>query len=187
MRANITTRTLWGIALGGVVLMTATLAPVATTTIVPAAAVSDGGWSIESTSDASNNAWAVQYLLRSNGFDLSVDGAFGPETDGQVRGFQEASGLATDGVVGPQTWTALVANADQRPDGVRAIQSRLSANGFGVCIDGDLGPLTQKAIRDFQAAVGLQADGDGIVGIGTWEKLARRLSDQEVPAGPQPC
>ena len=188
MRAKLMARTLCGLAIGGVALVaTATLAPVATATLVPAAAVSDGGWSLESRSDASSNAWAIQYLLRSSGSDLAVDGAFGPQTEDRVRRFQESHSLMVDGIVGPQTWAVLVLNADQHQDGVRAIQSRLSVNGFQVCIDGSLGPLTQEALRKFQKAVGLQADGDGLVSIGTWERLVQRFSENEFPAGPQPC
>jgi peptidoglycan hydrolase-like protein with peptidoglycan-binding domain len=37
-----------------------------------------------------------------------VDGIFGPRTDGFIRGFQSALGIASDGIVGPVTWRALV-------------------------------------------------------------------------------
>jgi peptidoglycan hydrolase-like protein with peptidoglycan-binding domain len=37
-----------------------------------------------------------------------IDGIFGPQTDGLVRGFQNALELASDGIVGPLTWRALV-------------------------------------------------------------------------------
>jgi peptidoglycan hydrolase-like protein with peptidoglycan-binding domain len=39
---------------------------------------------------------------------LPLDGIFGPQTDAAVRGFQEAVGIAVDGIVGPVTWRALV-------------------------------------------------------------------------------
>jgi peptidoglycan hydrolase-like protein with peptidoglycan-binding domain len=39
---------------------------------------------------------------------VQIDGIFGPRTDGFVRGFQSALGIASDGIVGPLTWRALV-------------------------------------------------------------------------------
>jgi peptidoglycan hydrolase-like protein with peptidoglycan-binding domain len=39
---------------------------------------------------------------------IAIDGIFGPITDGLVRGFQSALGLASDGIVGPLTWRALI-------------------------------------------------------------------------------
>lgn len=143
------------------------------------------GWPIESRSNASNNTWAIQYLLRSYTFDLAVDGIFGPEIENRVRRFQENWGLTVDGVVGPQTWPELVRDADRRHDGVRAIQSRLNANGYGLCIDGIFGPKTEQAVRDFQGYHGLVVDGK--VGEATWKKLVQRLQEEEFPAGPRPC
>jgi peptidoglycan hydrolase-like protein with peptidoglycan-binding domain len=39
---------------------------------------------------------------------VQIDGIFGPDTDGAVRGFQQALELSVDGIVGPLTWRALV-------------------------------------------------------------------------------
>lgn len=39
---------------------------------------------------------------------IHVDGIFGPITDNWVHGFQTAVGTASDGIVGPITWRALV-------------------------------------------------------------------------------
>ena len=39
---------------------------------------------------------------------VHVDGIFGPKTDAWIRGFQTAVGTASDGIVGPITWRALV-------------------------------------------------------------------------------
>ena len=47
---------------------------------------------------------------------LAVDGLFGPKTEASVRAFQKAmasqvTGFRVDGIVGPQTWQALVSGA----------------------------------------------------------------------------
>ena len=42
------------------------------------------------------------------GTPVVIDGIFGPNTDTFVRGFQTAIGTASDGIVGPITWRALV-------------------------------------------------------------------------------
>jgi hypothetical protein len=60
-------------------------------------------------SDSGDTVTAIQYLLRQSGQDVVVDGDFGEQTEGAVRDFQTSKGLTVDGVVGPQTWSALLA------------------------------------------------------------------------------
>ena len=50
---------------------------------------------------------SLQALLIRCGYDLGVDGSFGPVTDAAVREFQRDAGLGVDGVVGAITMSAL--------------------------------------------------------------------------------
>ena len=52
---------------------------------------------------------AVQLLLAEAGHDVSGDGRFGASTEQAVVDFQIDRGLRTDGVVGLQTWSELLA------------------------------------------------------------------------------
>ncbi len=52
----------------------------------------------------------IQYILTANGYDLPVDGEFGPVTETAIRDFQKKNGLTVDGVVGPITWATLQAS-----------------------------------------------------------------------------
>lgn len=49
----------------------------------------------------------LQQTLNSLGFNLSVDGQFGPKTQSAVRSYQQKNGLAVDGIVGVNTWNSL--------------------------------------------------------------------------------
>ena len=51
----------------------------------------------------------AQVALNGKGYPLVGDGIFGPRTDNAVRRFQADKGLAVDGIIGPQTWGALLA------------------------------------------------------------------------------
>ncbi|MGZ4763332.1 MAG: peptidoglycan-binding domain-containing protein, partial [Ilumatobacteraceae bacterium] len=48
-------------------------------------------------------------------------------------------------------------------------QTALVAKGYKVSVDGKFGAQTQKAVKAFQAKVGIKQD--GIVGPATWSRL----------------
>jgi len=51
--------------------------------------------------------WAQEHLV-SAGYQIKIDGAFGPNTLQAVRNFQVANGLTADGRIGSFTWQALL-------------------------------------------------------------------------------
>ncbi len=50
----------------------------------------------------------IQGLCGARGWPVPIDGSFGPETDNAVHLVQGHAGITSDGIVGPQTWPALL-------------------------------------------------------------------------------
>lgn len=50
-----------------------------------------------------NDAKWVQFELSEAGYDIKIDGSFGPITEGFVKDYQRKFGLEVDGIVGPIT------------------------------------------------------------------------------------
>ncbi len=120
------------------------------------------------------NVTTIQYLLRHHGADVEVDGEFMEQTEGAVRDFQRNTRppLPATGVVDRATWAKLFVEVKQtsRGEAVRAVQSQLAARGVDVEVDGNFGPQTDAAVREFQGRVdGLAVD--GVVGPQTWAAL----------------
>jgi peptidoglycan hydrolase-like protein with peptidoglycan-binding domain len=137
----------------------------------------------------------LQKALMAAGFNPhGLDGSFGPKTEAALRAFQRAAGIVVDGKAGPQTWGALKARApgapapaptgpslrkgDMGPD-VRKLQTALEKHGVRTGgVDGNFGPMTQRAVTEFQRGKGINAN--GVVGPETWAALAQAPA----PGGP---
>jgi len=124
-----------------------------------------------STGSTGANVMSLQFLLTSRGYSTTADGDFGSGTKAAVTAFQQSRGLGADGIAGPQTFAALVSTVRQGSSGaaVQALQVQLVKHGSSVDTDGDFGPATDSAVRSFQSAHGLSAD--GVVGPATWQEL----------------
>lgn len=57
----------------------------------------------------------LQASLKAQGYNVNVDGAFGPMTEAAVMAFQRDHALAVDGVVGPITWARVLAPTTSAP------------------------------------------------------------------------
>lgn len=121
---------------------------------------------VKRSSSYQSNAKVVQYLLRNRGYSLTVDGYFGSGTESTVKSFQRSKGLSQDGIVGTNTWSALIATVQQgsNNNAVRAVQFKL-----GISVDGIFGSGTKSSVVNFQRSKGLSQD--GIVGPNTWAAL----------------
>lgn len=141
----------------------------------------DGGdgssyaWEYFSDGDTGEDVHTIQYLLEEQGYALEYhDGIYGSETESHVEQFQSASGLAVDGVVGPNTWDALVVPVSG-PDSdpwwatYAAQHSLRDGHGYDISVDGYYGSETEWAVEDFQSSAGLAAD--GVVDAATWQAL----------------
>jgi peptidoglycan hydrolase-like protein with peptidoglycan-binding domain len=110
-----------------------------------------------------------------------ITGVFDVNLENSVKSFQQAKGLAVDGIVGPATWSALPSYREASPEiksgsmgpAVAWLQRALAGDDivinftpYGGAIDGIFGPQTESAVRALQTWAGLPVD--GIVGDNTW-------------------
>jgi zinc D-Ala-D-Ala carboxypeptidase len=91
-------------------------------------------WPLQQNGSTGESVRTVQYLLNAQGATLTVDGVFGPHTGAAAVVFQSDHGLVADGVVGDQTWPALIVQlaSGSSGDPVRAVQSQITAAVVGL-------------------------------------------------------
>lgn len=130
----------------------------------------------------------VQQRLQQLGYSLGdsqADGVFGEDTATAVRQFREDERLTPGESVDDECWSALVDATFSLGDrsiylrlpyfhgaDIQELQTALNVLGF-VCgdMDGIFGAHTERALREFQANVGI--DPDGIAGSLTFNAIAR--------------
>ncbi|HSM02719.1 MAG TPA: peptidoglycan-binding protein [Acidimicrobiia bacterium] len=132
----------------------------------------------------------LQEFLTAIGFPAGpIDGIFGSLTEGAVRKFQSSRSLASDGVVGSRTRSEILSimTAVEQAEFLRVEATLLRAGATGAQVeqlqrylrligfdagpaDGIFGPLTERALRSYQATNQLLID--GIVGPQTRLSLA---------------
>ncbi len=132
----------------------------------------------------------LQQRLRAFGlYHGCQNGCYGPRTQKAVLQFQEWARLPMSGKLDAATWRALFGPQARLSSqymvfarslclqtpcmqglDVWAVQQKLARQGFlGDAPDGCYGPKTCSAVRTFQAAVQIEAD--GVVGPETWNAL----------------
>lgn len=137
-----------------------------------AAAFSQAYFHTQANGNRGADTMAVQLLLRHSGSRIVADGVFGPATEGSVKTFQAANGLAADGVVGPLTWDKLIVTvrAGSSGEAVRAVQMQLNEKqAAGLEVNGVFDAATRAAVLRYQQHAGI--DDDGVVGPTTWKNL----------------
>ena len=130
--------------------------------------------------DKSNDVQTMQRALNKLGYSLKVDGNFGSGTESAVRDFQKKHGLKVDGIAGDRTLTLIYQLAAGSPEtttvppspssstrlekgssgeAVRNMQQAMQKLGYMLTADGKFGDSTMTAVKSFQKAHGLTADG----------------------------
>lgn len=109
-------------------------------------------WPVRRQGDRDHVVRTIQLLLSFHGESVNADGVFGAATAEAVARFQSEKGVAADGVVGGETWEALLVEVKKgdRGEAVRAAQAQLYIRGTLPGVDGDFGIKTDISVRRLQ-------------------------------------
>jgi peptidoglycan hydrolase-like protein with peptidoglycan-binding domain len=168
----------------GITLLTPLVAAALLATPATADAFAAAFFPTQSTGNRGVDVQAIQYLLAHHGHPVDPIGVFGPATNTAVRTFQSEHGLTVDGIVGPNTWGALVVQIRQGDSGpaVRALQAELNKKRrLSLAVSGTFDAATDAAVRTFQQHAGIGVD--GVAGPVTWRNLVWHYAYPDLSAG----
>ena len=120
---------------------------------------------------------------------VETDGEFGSNTEKALKDWQAKykNSLTPDGIAGPDTFMAMglyelvLLKEGTRGDAVKKLQETL-----GVGADGQFGPGTEKAVRDYQQKNGLVVDGAAGPATLAHMKLFKEITADTVKASQVP-
>ena len=129
------------------------------------------------------NVMAVQKRLNRMGYNVAVDGVYGPQTRAALRNYQRSNGLYASGNLNNATLMYMEkgkgynnieaaagtdlrygtnersANANLTARDIMAVQRELRDEGFNIAVDGIMGSRTRMALMNFQEQNGLKVTG----------------------------
>ncbi|NOK58533.1 MAG: hypothetical protein GFH27_549279n339 [Chloroflexi bacterium AL-W] len=111
-------------------------------------------WPLVHYGDSGENVVTLQAMLRQQGYDITYNGLFDDKTHAAVLQFQRDRGLVDDGIVGRNTWSALISTVRLGDHSllVEALQRQLVHKyGYQTAIDGRFGSVeTRPTVIAFQ-------------------------------------
>lgn len=131
------------------------------------------------------SVFKTQQMLATHGFDPGpIDGLRGPKTIAAIRAFQAANGLEVDGIVGPETSSALFAPATAEERSVWAdiiaLIARLLAGGKDQVEVSTLPPWLKNAFLDLGEAEIKGAKHNPRI-VEFWKAIGQPIFDDETP------
>jgi len=153
--------------------------------------------------DKNDYVKTLQSWLYKAGFNPGgVDGVYGENTEKAVKEFQKKAGITADGIAGKQTyqalqkyvrtqttvsrsnssgsddhWTGQTLKEGDRGQAVKHLQMKLQRLGYDVgAVDGIYGKQTAEAVKSFQKAHRLTAD--GLAGKSTYHAIEQTLQQK---------
>lgn len=109
-----------------------------------------------------NDVALLQTLLNNFGYNLKVDGIFGPKTLAAVEDFQAKNGLKVDGIVGPKTLAVLAPAVEETAEEVTPVEPEVKEEASEEKVDVVTTASIVADAEAFEKAMGTAENG------GTW-------------------